>query len=213
MMRTKSFLRVLTLGWLPLVLGGSGNAQGTGKETWGFPDFSANQVFQSRKADMTMKVYRSGSSVRVERGGALTTLYTPASRMVYNLTRYPDESRQCVAMKTEQAKMLPSPLELIQGRIMKRSAAGSEVVDGHPSKIEDVSVLGADGKTIESKVWLAEDLQGIPVKISSDVEGITLVAFYRDVVVGEPDRQFFQVPERCVAFEKMGQVVRAGLVK
>ena len=69
MMRTKLFLRVLTLGWLPLILGGFGDAQGQGPaaraDTWSFPDFSAHQVFQSGKAEMTMKVYRLGSSVRV----------------------------------------------------------------------------------------------------------------------------------------------------
>src|SRR5437588_6599317 len=167
-MQTRSFVRALAVGWLPLILGGLANAQ----DAWNFPDFSANQVFQSRRADLTMKVYRSGSSVRLERGSALTTLYTPASRKVYNLTVYPDQSRQCVAMKPEQAKMLPSPLELIQGRIVKRTAAGSEVVDGHPSKIENVTVVEADGKTIESKVWEAEDLKGIPVKIESYVDGI-----------------------------------------
>lgn len=208
-MHAGSFVRALAVGWLPLILGGLSSAQ----DAWNFPDFSANQVFQSRRADLTMKVHRSGSSVRVERGGALTTVYVPASKKVYNLTVYPDQSRQCVAMKPEQAKMLPSPLELIQGRIVKRTAAGSEVIDGHPSKIEDVEVVGADGKTISSKVWEAEDLEGIPVKIESHIEGITLLAFYRDIVVGTPEQALFQVPDRCTPFEKMGQVAEARVLK
>lgn len=74
-----------------------------------FPDFSAVQVFESRKANMEMKVYVSGSNVRVERSKALSTLYMPNQSKVYNLTTYPDNSRQCVVMKPEQAKMLPSP--------------------------------------------------------------------------------------------------------
>jgi len=208
-MQTINFVRALTLGWLPVILGGLANAQ----ETWNFPDFSANQVFQSRRAEMTMKVYRSGSVVRVERGGALTTLYAPASGMVYNLTVYPDQSRQCVAMKPEQAKMLPSPLELIQGRIVKRNTVGSEAVDGHPSKIEAVAVVGADGKMIESKVWEAEDLNGIPVKIESYIEGVTLLAFYREIVVAAPDQNLFRVPDRCIPLEKMGQVAQVLVVK
>ncbi len=213
-MQTINFVRALTLGWLPLILGGlAGSGRADAQDAWNFPDFSANQVFQSRRAEMTMKVYRSGSSVRVERGGALATLYAPASGMVYNLTVYPDQSRQCVAMKPEQAKMLPSPLELIQGRIVKRNTVGSESVDGHPSKIETVAVMGADGKTIESKVWEAEDLNGIPVKIESHIEGVTLLAFYRDIVVGAPDEGLFHVPDRCIPFEKMGQVAQALVVK
>ena len=201
-MHSRSFNKVLILGWLAFFFGGLVQAQ----ESWNFPDFSANQVFQSRRADIAMKIYRSGSSVRVERSGALSTLYVPAKSEVYNLTVYPDQSRQCVAMKPEQAKMLPSPLELIQGKILKRTAVGSDVVDGQSVKVEDVTVAQPDGKTIESKVWEAEDLKGIPVKIESYIDGITLRAVYRDIVIGAPDQALFTIPDRCTPFEKMFQV-------
>jgi len=46
-----------------------------GQGAWNFPDFSATQVLESRKADISMKVYLAGDSVRVERSGALSTLY------------------------------------------------------------------------------------------------------------------------------------------
>lgn len=203
-MRTKSLVTAFVLGWL-MHFGGFAHAQ----EDWNFPNFSATQAFPARTADLTMKVYRSGSSVRVERSGAITTLYVPASSKVYNLTVYPDKSRQCVAMKPEQAKMLPSPLELILGRIVKRTPAGSGVVDGHPSRIEDVMVVEPDGKTVESRVWEAEDLNGIPVKIESHLDGVTLRATYRDIVIGPPDELLFRVPDRCIPFEKMGQVAEA----
>ncbi len=203
-MRTKNFVIALLLGWL-VEFGGVVQAQ----EGWTFPDFSATQVFSSRRADMAMKVYRSGSSVRVERSAAISTLYVPASSKVYNLTVYPDKSRQCVAMQPEQAKMLPSPLELIFGRIVKRTPAGSEVVDGHSTKIEDVVAVEPDGKTVESRVWEADDLKGIPVKIESHLDGVTLRATYRDIVIGAPDEMLFRVPDRCTPFEKMGQVAES----
>lgn len=185
----------------------------SGQDAWEFPDFSATQVFQSRKADITMKTYRSGSSVRVERSAALSTLYVPASGKVYNFTVYPDNSRQCVAMKTEQAKMLPSPLELLQGTKLKRTPAGTEVVEGHSCKVENVVVTRPDGKTIKSKVWEAEDLQGIPVKIESYLDNVTLQAVYRDIVIGAPSQALFTVPEKCTPFEKMWQVVEVKTLK
>lgn len=160
-----------------------------------------------------MSVYRSGSSVRVERSGALSTLYENASGKVYNLTVYPDHSRQCVAMKPDQAKMLPSPLELLQGRILKRTASGSDVVEGHTCKVEDVTVARSDGKKIESRVWEAEDLQGIPAKIESHLDGITLTALYRDVVIGSADQALFSIPDRCTSFDRMGQVAEARLLQ
>ena len=208
----KLFTRLAIAG---SILVGTGLAYG--QDTLDFPDFSATQVFPSGKADMTMKIYRSGSSVRVERSGAMSTLYVPAyvpdQSKVYNLTVYPDRSRQCVAMKPGQAKMLPSPLELLQGKIVKRTSAGKEVVEGHPCNIESLAVSRPDGKIIESKVWEAEDLKGIPVKIESYLEGVTLQALYRDIVVGAPSEALFTVPERCTPFEKMGQVAEMKTLK
>jgi len=186
---------------------------GHGQEAWSFPDFSATQVFESRKANMSMKVYHSGASVRVKRSEALSTLYMHPESKVYNLTTYPDHSHQCVVMKPEQAKMLPSPLELLQGTELKRSAAGTEVVEGHPCKIETVLVTRPDGKVIESKVWEAQDLQGIPVKIESHLDEITLSAVYRDISLGTPDPMLVAIPEKCTPFDKMGQVVEQKVLK
>src|SRR5579864_1417164 len=145
---------VLTSGFL---------AQGQG--VWNFPDFSATQVLESRKADISMKIYLAGDNVRVERSGALSTLYVPSKDMVYNLTTYPDQSHQCVVMKPEQAKMLPSPLELLQGTSVKRTSVGTETLEGHLCNVENVIVNRADGSTIESRVWEAQDLKGVPVRI------------------------------------------------
>src|SRR5580700_9482258 len=109
-----------------------------GQGAWNFPDFSATQVLESRKADISMKVYLAGHSDQVHRSGALSTLYVPSNNKVYNLTTYPDRSHQCVVMKPEQPRMLPSPLELLQGSDITRTAACTEIVDGHPGKIENV---------------------------------------------------------------------------
>jgi hypothetical protein len=205
-MRTIDFLRavVLTFAFVGMTYA---------QEGWKFPDFSATQVFQSRRGEMAMKVCRSGSSVRLERSAAISTLYATQSSTVYNLTTYPDNSHQCVSMKPEQARMLPSPLELIQGKVAKRVLLGSEVVEGHPTKIENVTVIGMDGNLIESKVWEADDLQGIPVKIESQIQGITLRAIYRDIAIGALDKVLFEVPGRCTPFEKMGQVAESSMLK
>jgi len=105
--------------------------------------------------------------------------------------------------------MLPSPLQLILGRIISRKTAGTEVLDGHPAKVEDVEVEQLDGKTIQSRVWLSDDQHGIPVQIESYMGKLTLRAVYRDIVVGAPDADLFRIPDRCTPFEKMGQVAES----
>jgi len=184
-----------------------------GQDVLSIPDFSATQVFESRKATMSMRVFFSGSSVRVERSEALSTLYMPSASKVYNFTTYPDHSRQCVVMKPEEAKMLPSPLALLQGSVLKRSPVGTGVVEGHPCKIENVVVTRADGSTINSKVWEAQDLKGVPIKIESQVGEFTLSAIYRDIVLGSPDNALFTVPNKCTPFEKMGQVAEQNMIR
>ncbi len=171
---------------------------------WDFPDFSATQVLQSN-VDIPMKVYRSGTSVRMVRNGAWTTLYTPFK--IYNLTSYPDGSHQCVVLRPEQVKMLPSPLELLDGTKVERTPAGTEVVEGHSCKVEKVVVTRPDGKIIESTVWAAQDLKGIPVKIETKMPAHHYTAVYRDIVLGTPDKALFTPPDKCTLYEKMGQVV------
>lgn len=183
------------------------------QSSWNFPDFSATQILESRKANMAMKLYRSGDTFRIDRSGALSTLYVASNSRVYNLTTYPDQSHQCVVMKPGQAKMLPSPLELLEGSILKRTDAGAETIEGHPCKIEDVVVKRADGSKIESRVWEAQDLQGIPVKIESHIGDSTLSALYREISVGTPDTAFFTIPDKCTPFEKIGQVVEQRTIR
>lgn len=208
-MKSKTWLGQVLVGVFTTLLA----TLAQGQQAWKFPDFTATQVFPSRGVDVTMKVYRSGSRVRVEHSGALSTLYVTETSKVYNLTVYPDKSRQCVSMTPAQARMIPSPLELIQGKIVKRTAVGSDMVEGHRSKVEIVVVVRPDGKKIESKVWEAQDLKGIPVKIESHLQGVTMQAVYRDIVMGAPSADLFSVPEKCTPFEKMWQVAESKTIQ
>ncbi len=176
------------------------------QEAWDSPDFSATQLLSPGGHELRMKVYRSGSMVRVEESDKVAVLFVPASKKVYSLTVYPDNSRTCVVMRTDQAKMMLSPLQLLDGTKVKRTPAGTEVVEGHNCKVENVTVTRVDGQTIESKVWEAEDLKGAPVKIESQLSDFKFTAVYRDVVLATPDKALFTPPDKCIPIEKMGQV-------
>ena len=206
----------MRLSWITVVLALVASAipvQAQQPESpWDFPDFSGTQVFPTGKYDITMKVYRSGSDVRVERdaNGMAPELWITASRKAYNISVYADGKRSCEVSTPEQALMMPSPLELLFGAKVMRTPAGTEVVEGHPCKVEKVVVTRMDGKTtVESKVWEAEDLKGVPVKIESQHPGgAHLTVVYRDIVLGTPDKALFTPPDKCTPFEKMWQVAK-----
>jgi len=85
-------------------------------------------------------------------------------------------------------------------------------MEGHHCRIEDVVVTRPDGSTIKSKVWEAEDLHGIPMRIDSVIGDITLSAVYRDIQIGAPDQGLFSIPAKCTPFEKMGEVAEQKVI-
>ena len=49
---------------------------------------------------------------------------------------------------------------------MERSSAGTDTVDGHPCKVENLTVTQQNGQPTKMKVWEAQDLKGFPIKIN-----------------------------------------------
>ena len=169
------------------------------------PDFSATELVQSMGHPVsTMKIYRSGLNLREEEGPGFATIYLPANDEVYQLLA---RANACIKMRTDQVTKIPSPLQLLIGTKVERTPAGTEVVDQHTCTVENVVVTTPDGKTIKSKVWAADELKGIPVKIETETENGPLVATFHDIVVGTPDPTLFIPPVKCTPYEKMYTVV------
>ncbi len=168
-----------------------------------FPDFSATQEMGNMAPG---KVYQSGPNFRAEQAPGLVVIYLAASNKVYNVF----SRGNCIEVPPEKATRVPVPLQLLTGTKVKRTPAGTEVVDGHRCKVENVVVTTADGKIRQSKVWEAEDLKGAPVRIESQTENGRVVATYRDIVLGTPDPALFKPPSKCVPEDKMYQVAPPG---
>ncbi len=169
------------------------------------PDFSATEIVNSRGNRVsTIKVYRSGINLRDEDGPGFATIFLPAHDEVYQLL---ERAHACIKMRLDQVSKIPSPLQLLIGSKVDSTHVGTEVVDRHTCKIENVVVTMPNGKTIKSKVWTADDLQGIPLKIETETENGPLTATFRDIVPGNPDAALFTPPAKCTPFEKMYTVV------
>jgi len=169
------------------------------------PDFSAMQVANPGGQEISMRIYRSGSNIRYEPNHVMSMVYKPSANQIYKLMKFPDGSRQCVEARTDQS-VIPYNVQLLAGVNVKRTSAGTEVVDGHSCEIETAILTLKNGTTAEFKVWEAEDLKGAPVKIESETDQGTITIFYRDIVVGTPDPALFEQPSKCTPVVKMGQV-------
>jgi hypothetical protein len=192
--------RVARLAAVALTLASSTLISHAQSAAWKLPDYSAMQSMGNLPPG---KVYQSGSNVHAEPAPGLVTIYQSAKNKVYNVYA----RGYCIEMPAEKA-LTPNPLQLLFGAKVDRTPMGNAVVDGHPSKVEKVVVTGADGKTTESKVWEAEDLQGIPVKIESQTAHGPLMAVYNDIVLAKPDPALFTLPDKCIPIEKMGEVAK-----
>lgn len=196
---------LVAMGCLLAISAGAARAQSV-TTPFQLPDFSATQVLRTTKYNLSVKVYRTAASARAQYTPTLARLYMPGKNAVYNLTQYPGGSRTCVVFPLNKGMGLPNLLELLHAPKLQRTAVGTEVVEGHPSRIERVVATTPDGRTSQFTVWLAQDLRGVPVKMESSDTGMKVTAVYRDIVLATPDRALFTPPATCIPSDKMGQI-------
>ncbi len=175
---------------------------GQAKNGWTLPDFSATEV----RPDMSWKIYRSGSKLRIEPSSASAVILLPEEDRVFKLLIFP-EVTNCIAMKTEQLQMRPSVLQLLSGSNTTRTEAPTkEVVDGHTCAVFEGVTTFPDGNQLRSRIWTAEDLKGVPVKIELYPGLKTITTTYRDITLGTPDPSLFKMPAKCTPLEKTYQI-------
>ncbi len=188
-------------------------------EPFNFPDFSAIQRIATRGAPklLLMKVYVSGSNVRLEQSPKIVNLFLTSTAKVYKIVTNPDKTTSCVVMRRDQHGFMTTPMEMLQGAKVERTPAGTEVVDEHKTKIEDVVVTRADGKVMKSQVWEADDFKGVPVKIVSEItpdenagpgaKPFKIAALYGDIKFEKVDPALLTPPDNCTPIEKTFKVV------
>jgi hypothetical protein len=165
------------------------------------PDFSATEV----RGAVVWKVYHSGSKLRADLSPAAAAIWAPEEDKVYHLLLLP-KNPTCVVMKSAQSQMLRSPLQLVYGpNTTKTASPVKEVVDGHTCTVLDAVTTSPDGE-ITARIWTADDLKGVPLRIDLHTHTGTLTAMYRDVVVGTPETSLFVPPMKCIPPEKTYQV-------
>jgi hypothetical protein len=165
---------------------------------WNLPDFSATQISEGSPMSPQMppwKIYRSGRNFRTEQATGQATIYRPDDNKVFDIS---DNGAVCMEMPINKAPIMRSALQPPSGTKIEKKLIGTDTVDGHACKIENMSFTSPDGKTSQAKVWEANDLNGFPIKIEA-LGSPTLI--FRDIVLATPDPELFRPPSKCPRVE------------
>jgi hypothetical protein len=137
-----------------------------------------------------MKVYRSGDKMRTTLGAMGYMVVDLAQHTNYMVMG----SGMCMQMPTTRQQ---NPFAQASDATIERSPAGTDTVDGHSCKVENLTVTSQSGKVVKMKVWEAGDLRGFPIKteIQSDKGPITVQ--YKDISFDTPPASLFAHPDNC----------------
>ena len=135
-----------------------------------------------------MKVYRLGDQMRTNIGS-----------MAYSITDLSQHTMYMVMGQGMCMQMTPKGQQnpfAEQGSV-ERTPVGTDVVDGHTCKVENVIVTPQNGMPTKMKVWEATDLQGFPVKVEVESSKGPVTVMYKDVSFDAPAASLFTHPDNC----------------
>jgi outer membrane lipoprotein-sorting protein len=167
----------------------AGRAQAQSKGAFAQQDFSATMVTAGPNGQqISMKVYHSGDKMRTDMpGGKMHSLLLMGQNKFYMVM-----PQMCMEMPQQR----PDPFGLTG--TVERKELGSDTVDGHPTKIEQITITPAGGGTpVTMKAWEATDLKGFPLRVEMPSPQGTMTIDYKDVDLSTPPASLFAVPNGC----------------
>jgi hypothetical protein len=136
-----------------------------------------------------MKIYRSGDKMRTTLGAM--------GYMVMDLTQHTNYmvmNGMCMQMNMTGQQ---NPFAQAAGATIERSPAGTDTVDGHTCKVENMTITPQKGKPVKMKAWEADDLKGFPVKVEVQTERGPVSILYKDISFDTPAASLFTHPDNC----------------
>jgi hypothetical protein len=155
--------------------------------------FSATMVMTGSAAGShapqgDMKIYRLGDKIRTNIGS-----------MGYSVIDMGQHTMYMVMGQGMCMQMAPHGQQdpFTQQGSVERTPAGTDTVDGHACKVENVTITGKNGTTTKMKVWEAEDLREFPVKVQVETSHGPMTVLYKDVSFDAPAASLFTPPDNC----------------
>jgi hypothetical protein len=153
--------------------------------------------------DITSKIYKSGNKLREDTPTTPEIPELPSGPIGYTLTLlngnentvYEIIAGQCISQMIAPASVLlvvkPNPFAAA-GEVARKEL-GTEVVDGHSTKVAEISIT-KDRQKVVYKAWLATDLHDFPVRV--ETSSSTTYTF-KDVSLSDPPPSLFAEPTNC----------------
>ena len=186
-----------SLAWVAIVLCLALTAQAQQNPFEGNKQFSATVVTSGMPTrgpagQGEMKIYRSGDKMRTNMPGGAGYMIMDLSQHISYMVM---SAGMCMQMPSSGQQ--PNPFSQAQGATVERSPAGTDTVDGHACKVENLTVTPQNGQPTKMKVWEADDLKGFPVKVEMQSSRGPITVQYKDVSLSEPDPSLFTHPDNC----------------
>lgn len=137
-----------------------------------------------------MKIYRSGEKMRTSMGSTGYMVADLAQHINYMVMG----NGMCMQMNATRER---NPFSVAQDASIDRSPAGTDTVDGHSCKVENVTVTPHNGEPTKMKVWEAQDLKGFPVKVEMQSSQGPMTIEYKNISLDEQPASLFTHPDNC----------------
>jgi hypothetical protein len=165
-----------------------------GQAPFDFKDFSAAMSGALSGPNFETNVYRKGDLLRVDMPGhyIVTDLSNLTSRGYFPRTD------ACLRSSSPQSGSIP--FSMLKDAKIERVPIGEENVEGHPCKVETVTIQHEGKPPVKLKVWEAQDLKGFPIKIVREPQtplGQPRTLIYRDIRLEPQDPSLFSHIESC----------------
>ena len=105
----------------------------------------------------------------------------------------------------------PGPAREQQPPKIDRVETGKETVEGHPCVKFKVTITDETGRATVIFVWEATDLKNFPIKTQTATAEGTATTVFKDIKVGKPAAELFEVPANYKKFPSVQALLMAGM--
>jgi hypothetical protein len=172
------------------------SAFGQNPSPFSFAQFSATSSMAMKGQTMKAKIARLGNKLRMDLPGSDGKRYTLVLL---------DEHKAYMVMGPEMCMEMSqlgaaasNPFASSAQAKIDTTVVGTGTMNGHPVKIEQVTMTPANGgKLVNMKVWAATDLQGFPVRTEIQTANGPVTTDYTDISLSAPPDSVFTAPQNC----------------